>query len=455
MRHRQIPEGSTFGAELVKALYEYAAGAGIPLPPPDPAALARWGGMFFIFPNYFVLPQYGNALVYRVRPNGDDPESCRVRAVVAHHPRRRRRGPAARSSRVPTRPTTPTTGRASRCRTSPISGASNGASTVCSFDGLRLSHTYEARDHHTCTASSTAIWPRHWRRVSRPCRRTIPDRRRRDVVVVGTGAAALTAAITAHDAGRPGHRGRAHLVVGGTTAVSGGGIWMPQNHHMAERGDRRLAGGGARLHDPAHRRPHPARAARALCRPGPGHRGRHREAHPPATRRRCRGPTTTPRWTGPSRRDGCSSRRCSTPSGSARGRPALRRPPVLGLPITLQEATVDWRPTYFPERFDAAEVQRRVADHQVACGQALIGALLEACLVPGHRAAARDPGLRDRHATGTRVAGLVVEQWRPPSEIPAAAVVLASGGYEWNAQLRVAVPARPADPSPQPAGQRG
>jgi phenylpropionate dioxygenase-like ring-hydroxylating dioxygenase large terminal subunit len=76
MRHRTIPEGSTFGAELVKAVYEYAAGAGIPLPPPDPAALARWGGMFFMFPNYFVLPQYGNALVYRVRPNGDDPESC-------------------------------------------------------------------------------------------------------------------------------------------------------------------------------------------------------------------------------------------------------------------------------------------------------------------------------------------------------------------------------------------
>ena len=76
MRHRPIPEGSTFGAELVKAIYEYAAGAGIPLPPPDPVALARWGGMFFMFPNYFVLPQYGNALVYRVRPNGDDPESC-------------------------------------------------------------------------------------------------------------------------------------------------------------------------------------------------------------------------------------------------------------------------------------------------------------------------------------------------------------------------------------------
>ena len=76
MRQRPVPEGSTFGAELVRAIYEYAAGAGIPMPPPDPDALARWGGVFFVFPNYFVLPQFGNALLYRSRPNGDDPESC-------------------------------------------------------------------------------------------------------------------------------------------------------------------------------------------------------------------------------------------------------------------------------------------------------------------------------------------------------------------------------------------
>ncbi len=76
LRGRPVPEGSTFGAEVVKALYRYAEGAGIPLPPPEPSTLARWGGMFYLFPNYFVLPQYGNALVYRVRPHGDDPESC-------------------------------------------------------------------------------------------------------------------------------------------------------------------------------------------------------------------------------------------------------------------------------------------------------------------------------------------------------------------------------------------
>ena len=58
-------------------------------------------------------------------------------------------------------------------------------------------------------------------------------------------------------------------------------------------------------------------------------------------------------------------------------------PPVLGMPITLQEATVEWQPTYYPDRFDAAEVQQRMADHRVACGQALIAALLDACLTRG------------------------------------------------------------------------
>ncbi len=76
LRGRPVPEGSTFGAEMIRALYRYAGEAGIPLPAPDPATLARWGGMFYLFPNYFVLPQYGNALVYRSRPYGDDPERC-------------------------------------------------------------------------------------------------------------------------------------------------------------------------------------------------------------------------------------------------------------------------------------------------------------------------------------------------------------------------------------------
>jgi 3-oxosteroid 1-dehydrogenase len=58
-----------------------------------------------------------------------------------------------------------------------------------------------------------------------------------DVLVAGTGAAGLTAAITAAD------RGLDVLVVestsrwGGTTSVSGGGLWMSANPLMLRDGD--------------------------------------------------------------------------------------------------------------------------------------------------------------------------------------------------------------------------
>ena len=57
-----------------------------------------------------------------------------------------------------------------------------------------------------------------------------------DVVVVGSGGAGLTAAMRAHD------RGLKVLIlektdkIGGATAASGGMIWIPLNHHMAEIG---------------------------------------------------------------------------------------------------------------------------------------------------------------------------------------------------------------------------
>lgn len=58
-----------------------------------------------------------------------------------------------------------------------------------------------------------------------------------DVVVLGSGGAAMTAAISAHDFGAK------EVVileksgmVGGTTAMSGGMLWIPGNHHQTEAG---------------------------------------------------------------------------------------------------------------------------------------------------------------------------------------------------------------------------
>lgn len=62
-----------FSRAAIGALYEYAAEAGIPMPELGPQ-LKLWGGDVFIFPNFLMLPMYGNCLSYRARPYEDDPE---------------------------------------------------------------------------------------------------------------------------------------------------------------------------------------------------------------------------------------------------------------------------------------------------------------------------------------------------------------------------------------------
>src|SRR5262245_11553800 len=57
-----------------------------------------------------------------------------------------------------------------------------------------------------------------------------------DVIVIGSGGTALTAAIAAADAGADVLVLEKSSRVGGTTAVSGGVVWIPNNDHLAEDG---------------------------------------------------------------------------------------------------------------------------------------------------------------------------------------------------------------------------
>jgi 3-oxosteroid 1-dehydrogenase len=59
-----------------------------------------------------------------------------------------------------------------------------------------------------------------------------------DVIVVGSGAGALLAAVRAADAGLSVHVVEKTGLVGGTSAISGGGIWIPCNHDQARSGIR-------------------------------------------------------------------------------------------------------------------------------------------------------------------------------------------------------------------------
>ena len=57
-----------------------------------------------------------------------------------------------------------------------------------------------------------------------------------DVIVMGSGGAALVAATLAHDGGAQVLVVEKSEMIGGTTAVSGGVMWLPNNHHMPTAG---------------------------------------------------------------------------------------------------------------------------------------------------------------------------------------------------------------------------
>jgi phenylpropionate dioxygenase-like ring-hydroxylating dioxygenase large terminal subunit len=76
LRGKPIPEGSSLGGEYIRALYAQAAAQQRPMPKPSPEILGMWGGEIFIFPNFMILPQAGNAQFYRARPDGSNPDRC-------------------------------------------------------------------------------------------------------------------------------------------------------------------------------------------------------------------------------------------------------------------------------------------------------------------------------------------------------------------------------------------
>ena len=245
-----------------------------------------------------------------------------------------------------------------------------------------------------------------------------------DVVVVGSGGAALTAALAAHDAGCTVGIVERSDSVGGTTAVSGGGIWMPCNHVSADDDSIEeaisyvsgLAGDDARLRQFLEEGPAVLsgleKRTKLRFRPVSWP-----DYHPEMAGARRSGRMVEPALFDTSLLGGWSHR--------------LRRAPFLGLPLTLQESTVDWTPSYTPERYDAGEIKRRVAAGRVACGQALIAGLLEGCLSRGIEPVIGTRAVELVVRDGA-VAGLVAERDGHRVDVRAGAVILASGGYEWN-----------------------
>ncbi|MFO8010695.1 MAG: FAD-dependent oxidoreductase [Dehalococcoidia bacterium] len=258
-----------------------------------------------------------------------------------------------------------------------------------------------------------------------------------DVVVLGTGAAGLTAAITAHDEGAKVCLVEKAPMVGGTTAFSGGVPWIPNNHHFNDvdygqgtdsREDaltylRFLARGQVR-----------DEILEVLVDNGP-EMIKHIEDNTDLQFIWSGQPDYHPEKPGAKR------------AGRSLGPPAfdsntlgewknkVRLAPIFCLPLSWNEIE-EANSLVFPTRLDYEEIGRRMTDGIMGMGMAFIGYLLKACLERGIEplleTAAKELITRDE-----RVVGVRAERGGDSFYISARkGVILACGGFEWNEELK-------------------
>jgi len=255
-----------------------------------------------------------------------------------------------------------------------------------------------------------------------------------DVIVLGTGAAGLTAALAAH-----GHGASVVVLekadkIGGTSAWSGGMIWVPNNHHMRAAGiqdsrEEALTYLGALSHDMID-----PLLAEAFVDTGP-EMVEWIEANTPVRFQLvAEFPDYHPEHPG-GKPGGGRSLECPLFSFDSLG--DSKDLVTVGYnygtaPITMEESNLG---KAIPVSVSPEEMRRRVEHDERGCGQALIGHLFKGCLereIPIETdCRARELLIEDGRVQGVKGTG-------PDGdfEIRArAGVVLASGGFEWNPDL--------------------
>jgi 3-oxosteroid 1-dehydrogenase len=251
-----------------------------------------------------------------------------------------------------------------------------------------------------------------------------------DVAVIGSGGAGLLAALRAADRGARVAVLEKSDKIGGTTAVSGGVLWVPRNHHMAEAGseDSRDAalvylrrGAFGQTTD---------ELLGAFVDRSPD-MVRYLETRTALRFSAVRRPDYHPEWDG-GRASGRSLDNAPFDSSTlGRHRELLRRSPHYP-PITYQERYRWVR----PESFDWALVAERMERGVLTLGAALCGGLFQACLASGVE-----------FCVGTRAQSLVQREGRiagvQATDSSGEAidlevrrgVVVATGGFEWNRRM--------------------
>ncbi len=266
------------------------------------------------------------------------------------------------------------------------------------------------------------------------------------VVVLGTGGAGLTAAILAADQGAKVVVLERTDKVGGTTAVSGGSIWIPLHHHQAEAGVqdsreealtycKRLTNGRV-----------PDELVETFV--DEGHQMvRYLEEHTPVRFQN---------WTGsgddyPLEPGGKADGRAleselfdTNELGEWKGK--VRPSHTFLIPMPLVELLFARM-----EDLPMDIISERMEKGIVATGNALIGRLLKGCLDRGVTILLETRGREIVQENG-RIAGVRAERDGKDLFVKASGgVVMASGGFEWNERLKAKfLPGRLSNPISPP-----
>jgi succinate dehydrogenase/fumarate reductase flavoprotein subunit len=255
-----------------------------------------------------------------------------------------------------------------------------------------------------------------------------------DVIVLGTGAAGLTAAVVAAELGAGVALFEKGDLVGGTSAWSGGQVWIPNNPHMSDVGvddDRQRA---ITYIMSLSRELLERELVEAYVDGGP-EMVTFLESRTPVKFYAVPGmPDYHPEFPGGSAEGGRTIECPIYPFANLGDWAARVTPsPYFANPhITMSETPLG---KAIPDPPGAAELERRSVRDERGCGQALIGRLLRACL---------DRGVEPQ--VGWAASELLVEQRRvvgvvgdtPVGRVEARAskgVILASGGFEWDKEM--------------------
>ena len=257
-----------------------------------------------------------------------------------------------------------------------------------------------------------------------------PDKwdREFDVVVMGTGGAALVAAITAHDQGARVLVLEKTHEIGGTTAFSGGVPWIPMNRYMKEAGIednreaalkyiRRITGG--KEPNPDLLEVYVDNAYKAID---------YLHENTPV---RFAVPESYPEYY--SYFDGTRSGRSLDPMPYDMNEigeygALIRNNPTFP-PLTLEEGGAKGG-------IDFMKVAERMENNIVTMGRSLIASLVKGCLDRNIEIMMNTAGKELVLNEEGEVLGLVAEQEDKKLFIGASkGVILASGGFEWNKEL--------------------